>query len=520
MKIERTHNASRNIIFGVILKVYQVIIPFIMRTVMLYYLGAEYLGLSSLFVSILQVLNLVELGIGSAMVYSMYKPIVDNNQFEICALMRLYKIYYTVIGLIVAVLGIMLLPFLPNLIKGSFPKEINIHILYLLNLGTTVLSYWLFAYKNSLLLAHQRTDIISKINIFMLTFQYILQLFVLIILKNYYLYIVSMLLTQAFTNIIIAKVVNKIYPKYRAEGKLSKEKVKEINKRIRDLFTSKLGAVVINSADTVVISYFLGLTALAIYQNYFLLIKAVISFVDIIFSSCTAGIGNSIIVETKEKNYNDLKKLTFIIIWITNFCSSCFLCLLQPFVKIWVGSELMLQMNVVICFCIYYFLYEINRLLNTYKDAAGIWHEDRYRPLVTALVNLVLNIILIQIIGIFGVILCTIISMLFVGMPWLLHNLFTVLFEKEQLKEYLKDIFGYILVAIISCTITYYVCKIIVITGIFQIIINLIICIIIPNLIFIVIYHTNKEFIETIKLIDTITKNKLYLKKIFLKERI
>ena len=139
-KIERTKNASRNIVFGVILKAYQILVPFLMRTAMIYLMGVQYLGLNSLFTSILQVLNLAELGVGSAMVYSMYKPIAEDDDTTICALMKLYRTYYRVIGLVIAVVGCVLTPFIPHLIKSDVPAGLNIYILYLLNLGATVLS--------------------------------------------------------------------------------------------------------------------------------------------------------------------------------------------------------------------------------------------------------------------------------------------------------------------------------------------------------------------------------------------
>lgn len=518
MIIERTKNAGRNMVFGIVLKIYQIIIPFIMRTVMLYFMGEKYLGLSSLFVSVLQVLNLAELGVGSAMVYSMYKPIAENDNYSICALMRLYRLYYRCIGGVIAIIGLILTPFIPNLIHGDIPEGINIYILYLMNLSATVVSYWLFAYKNSLLQAHQRTDVISKVTIITTTIQYGVQLFVIIVLHNYYLYILTTLAIQALTNIITALVVDKMYPDYRPDGILPKRYVTDINNRIRDLFTSKIGSIVVDSADNVVISAFLGLSVLAIYQNYFFIIKSIMGFVIIIFSACTAGIGNSIIVETKEKNFNDLNKFTFIIVWITGFCCCCFLTLYQPFMKIWVGEKLMLNYSAVICLAVYFFIYQINRLLNTYKDAAGIWHEDRFRPLVTALVNLTLNLILVQIIGIYGVIFCTVLSMLGVGMPWLLHTLFTKLFNKSQLIPYLRKLLGYVVVVIISCVVTCGVCAMIPASGILQIIINLVICMIVPNFIYLCVYHKQEEFLGTIELADKMTKGKLHLKKIFQKE--
>ena len=214
-KIERTKNATRNIVFGVILKAYQILVPFLMRTAMIYLMGVQYLGLNSLFTSVLQVLNLAELGVGSAMIYSMYRPIAEDDDEKICALMKLYRTYYRAIGLVIAIVGCILTPFVPELISGEIPKGLNIYILYLLNLGATVLSYWLFAYKNSILQAHQRTDIVSKATLITSTIQYILQILVLWFFRNYYLYVIVMLITQAVTNIVTAVVADKLYPQFK-----------------------------------------------------------------------------------------------------------------------------------------------------------------------------------------------------------------------------------------------------------------------------------------------------------------
>ena len=443
------------------------------------------------------------------MVYSMYKPIAEDDSKTICALMRLYRLYYRVIGIVVAVIGGALTPFIPYLVKSDLPSEINIYILYLLNLAATVISYWLFAYKNALFQAHQRIDVISKITLITNTVQYAVQIVIIVFLNDYYLYVLATLLSQALTNIITAVAATQKYPDYKPKGKLKPQIVKEINQRIRDLFTSKLGSVIINSADTVVISAFLGLTALAIYQNYYFVLTSIIGFVTIIFQACTAGIGNSIIVETKEKNFSDLKKFTFLIAWIAGFCTTCLLCLYQPFMEIWVGEDLKLDFSAVICFCVYYFVYEINQLLNTYKDAAGIWHEDRFRPLTTALANLVLNLIMVQIWGIYGVLLSTVVSALAIGMPWLLHNLFTVLFSKQELQPYIKKLIFYVIVTAVSCTVTYLICLPIQQEKWILLILRGIICCIVPNLIYWLFYHKTQEFKESLLLLDKMTKGKL-----------
>ena len=206
----RRKNALRNMTFGVALKIYQVIVPFFLRTALIYFMGMEYVGLNSLFTSVLQVLNLAELGVGSAMIFSTYKPLAENDTVKICALMALYKQYYMIIGGIIAVLGIALTPFIPYLIKGDVPEGINIYILYLLNLGATVLSYWLFAYKNSIFQASQRNDVISKITLFTSTVQYIFQFMAVCIWKDYYLYVIILLVSQALTNFITAVYADKI----------------------------------------------------------------------------------------------------------------------------------------------------------------------------------------------------------------------------------------------------------------------------------------------------------------------
>lgn len=520
MKLNRTKNATRNIIFGIILKIYQLIMPFILRTVMIFVLGVEYLGLNSLFVSILQVLNLAELGVGSAMVFSMYKPIVDEDHDMIRALLNLYKKYYRIIGLIILGIGLLLIPFLPYLISGNIPSDIDLLTLYLLNLTSTVSSYLLFAYRGSILEAHQRVDISSKIILFTDTFKYILQIISLIIFHNYYFYVIVNIISQILANVLTAYMAKCKYPNYKPQGHLPKQQVQQINRKIKDLFTSRLGGVIVNSSDTLIISSFLGLFILAQYQNYFFVISSVIALLSIVFTSCMAGIGNSILTESTEKNFIDLKKFTMIIAYLSGFCTVCFVSLLQPFIELWLGRELLANFSIVICLCIYYFIYEINQLLNLYKDAAGLWHEDRFRPLVTALLNLILNLLTVRWLGLYGVILSTVVSMLFVGIPWILHNLFTVLFEQNRLSEYLRLLGFVVVITFIACIVNYFICSFVVINNKFiSLIIKGIISCFISNAIFIFSYHKLDVFKESFKMLDNITNGLLSkIVNIFLKK--
>lgn len=490
--VNRSKNAFRNIVFGLILKIYQILIPFLMRSALIYFLGIEYLGLNSLFTSVLQVLNLAELGVGSALVFNMYKPISQNDTKKICSLMNLYKKYYRIIGFIILISGLAICPILPKFIKSDLPDDINLYVLYILNLAITVLTYWLFSYRNSILLANQRSDITSKITLVSSTIQYILQFSVLIIFKDYYYYIICNLFSQIINNCIVYIVSKRMYPKYKPVGNLTKSEIKNINSRVKDLFTSKIGGVIVNSADTIVISSFLGLTILAIYQNYYYIFSAVLGFIFMIYLSCTASIGNSLIEEKIEKNYKDFKTFSLIAFWISAISVTCLLCLYQRFMKLWVGTQYMLQFSIVICLCLYFYIFNFNQFLCLYKDAAGIWHSDRFRPLVTSFVNLGLNLLTVNKFGLYGVILSTVISTLFIGAPWLFINIFSTIFDKSKIREYIILILKYTFATIVSCVLCY-ILNTYINESIINLLMMLIICTIVPSLIF---FITNKNTIE------------------------
>lgn len=496
MKLERSKNAARNVIFGSITKIYNILVPFLMRTALIYCLGMEYVGLNSLFTSILSVLNLAELGVGSALVFSMYKPLAEDDTEKICALMRLYKIYYRIIGLVILVVGAAFTPFLPYMVKGDLPPGMNLYVLYYINLLTTVISYWLFAYKNCLLNVHQRNDITDKIGYILNTLKTIIELAILFFVKDYYVYIIVALIFGVVNNVVTAVIVDKLYPQYKAIGKLPKEETQAINRRVRDLFTAKIGGIIGSSADTVVISAFLGLSQLAIYQNYFYILNSVLGFVTLITASSRSGIGNSIVTESCGKNYNDLKKLTFMFAWIGIFCTCCLACLYQPFIELWVGKDNMLSFGMVITFCIYFFVYEMHSLLCVYKDASGIWHSDRFRPLITSLSNLVMNLIMVQYWGLYGVLISTVLSIVVIGMPWIILNLFKTVFKRNP-KEYIIRQFLYFLLAVVLTAICIFVTNYVNFKSlILTIILRLLICVIIPNAVLYILFRKSDEFIQ------------------------
>ena len=499
--MNRTKNAARNMVFGLILNIYKILIPFVVRTVMIWKLGEEYTGLNGLFSSLLQLLNLAELGVGFAMVYTMYRPVAEEDGEKICALLNLYRRYYHRIGLFILFLGLALTPVLPRLIHGDLPGDLNLYVLYLMSLGSTVLSYLLFSYKNSLLTVHQRVDISSKLEIGSKTVQLLLQLFVLIVLEDYYLFLAADIFSKLLLNLMTGWITARFYPHYVPRGDLAVEERRRVNLRVRDLFTSRFAGKVTSEADTIVITSFLGLVLLARYQNYFLIMSAVMMVIEVIFSSVMSGLGNSLILESEEKNYQQLRIFTCLFLWLLSVATPCFLCLYQPFISLWLGGGALMPKTLVYCLTVYFFVTEINRLLNIYKDAAGLWKADKWRPMTAALVNISLNLLTVRHWGLYGVVLSTVAAFALVEIPWLLRNLFRYLFQPFRRREYVRELSGYLLTVSGTTVACGFLSRLICArleSALLQFLIGAALCLTLPGCIFAVCYYRKMVFKESL----------------------
>lgn len=494
VKLERTKNSVRNMIWGILNKIVSLLLPFLIRIVIINVLGKEYLGLNNLFTSILNVLNLAELGVGSAMVYSMYKPIAMGEKDQICSLLSLYKKFYNIIGLVILGVGLLLIPFLPYLIKDE-PASINIPALYIIFLIDTALSYLLFAYKSSLLTAHQRTDVISNIGTCIHLILNILQIIILIIFKNYYLYIILKPIFTIINNICFEVITNRMYPDYKATGNINNPFKSEIFSRVIALIGHKIGQTVVSSADSLVISAFLGLGVLAVYSNYYYIIFFVVSITSIIFNGMLAGIGNSLIVETKEHNYRLFLNINFVSCWMISWCTTSLFCLLQPFMFLWMGEDMLLSNSSLLCIVIYFYTWQFRTTGLFFKDAAGMWKDDFCKPYVAAIINLIANILLVKVIGINGVFISTIICMVGINFPWETYVLFKKLFKTSPISYIVKQVL-YSILTLIACIVSYYLCDAITKSNynIISLLTRLVICLIVPNCLFLLFFHRTKEF--------------------------
>lgn len=458
--MERTKNAIRNTKWGAIQNIIMMLSSFSVRTVLIYKLGAEYAGLNSLFTSVLSILSLTELGFSNAIVYSMYKPIAENDNETLCALLNLYKKTYRIIGGIIFGLGLMLLPVLKFLIQGEVPPDINLYLLYIAFLSNTVLSYFLFAYKSSLLYAHQRNDVLSRNATIINLFSALINIVVLLLFSNYYIYVVCHIASTVITNLVNSATVDRLYPKIRCYGHISNELKKDIKQRVLGLVIWKIGCATRNTLDSIIISAFLGLTMVAIYNNYYYILISLTSVFGIITSSLLAGVGNKIVTDSVEENYKDFNKLNMIYMFIAGAATICLLCLYQPFMKLWMGEKLMLPFFPMLLFCVYFFVLKMGDINSTYYQAAGLWYHGRYRSIIETALNLFLNLTLGYLWGVVGIISATIFSMLFVW-PYGSSMIFKQYFTNHKVSEFYICTVDYALITAVCGLFTYGLCMLI-----------------------------------------------------------
>lgn len=501
MSVGRTKRSLINVVVSIGCRIIVMILPFILRMVMIQELGTEYLGLDSLFSSILNMLSLSELGFSSAVVYSMYKPMAENDIEKIGALLGFYKKIYRIVGMVILVFGLILLPFLKYMIAADYPNGINIYIIYIAMLLNTVISYGMYAYLNALLIASMRNDIDSILEMIRSVFQNLFQIILLVAFRNYYLYIVVFPMMTILNNIMRMLYVKKRFPQYNEKIKLPNEDKSIIWDKVKALIGHKLGGMVFTSVDSMVISSFLGLIMLGKYTNYYTLFTAVYGMLTVAFTSIQSVLGNNMVCNSENDNYLVFKELFFVNGLLTCICTCCFAFIYQPFIELWVGKSNVLEFYIPLLLSIYFFVKSSRRICYSYKEAAGLWSEDFWKPYVSVIVNLVTNIILVSKIGVAGVVISSIIAILFVEIPWETYVLFKTYFKRSCMEYVLKNI-KLVLITAISMMLCFIVCEN-VSGGFIGIIIRGVICVFIPLATYLLLCFKSPELIKLCKRFTT-----------------
>lgn len=500
-KDTRTKNSLTNIIVNFLYQFIIILISFFSRRIFIETLGVEYLGISGLFTNIIGILALAELGIGSAISYSMYKEIANNNTEKLKALTTYYKSLYNKIALIILVAGLALLPFLKYIVKLETEID-NIEIYYIINILNTVISY-LFVYKTTIVTADQKEYKMKLINCILEVLKLFGQIFVLIQFKSYLLYLGMQMLFVLIGNIIRSNKATKWYPFIKEKAELSKEDKTNVWTNIKSMFCYKIGGVIQGNTDNILISMLVNTGMVGYYSNYTTILNKLDGIIGIFFNSITASIGNFNVLSKKEDKCKIFNVLTFF---------SGYLFLIACIGIYFVGEDVIIAMSgntafvleksiLIISIILFYFRGMLYPILS-FRTTTGLFKMAKYSTLMWALLNIIFSIIFGKIMGLFGIILATVVSLLMTNAwyePYLLYKKF---FNKSPMEYYIKHILRFVLIGIIILLMTP-IMNLITIDHLYiRIIVKFILSLIIPNIIFILVYCRSEEFkyiVEKIK---------------------
>lgn len=497
----RTEKSINNIKINVISQMISFLTKFIGRMIFVNVLSSEYLGINGLFSNILTILSLADLGMDTVLIYSMYKPLAEKNESKLKALINYYKKIYNIIGVFILAVGLLLIPFLKFLIKDaiSIPNLNLIYVLYLLN---TVISYFCI-YKISIVNADQKSYIVTINTQIFNIISTVLTSIVLVISHNFLLYLLLQIAISILSNIYMSKKAEKMYP-YIKDTKgfmISNDDKNEIKKNTYASMLHKVGGVVVIGTDNLIISAMVGLKDVGLYSNYVLIINAINSLSSQFSNSITASVGNLNTENNVNHLYNIFKKTLFLNSWIYIFCSACLYALINPFITIWIGEEYIFSNIVVIIIILKFYIEGSRKAVITFRNAMGIFQQDKWKPVLEALLNLIFSIVLTYRYGLVGVFLGTILSMLFSCVFVEAYILYKYGFEKN-VSEYCKIYMKNFVVLLLDIVITSYLINLFKSSSIIYFIIKVIVAVIISNLVIFMFNIKNEDlkfFINKLK---------------------
>lgn len=474
-----------------------ILVNLLARVFFLHYLNQTYLGLNGLFTNVLTMLSLVELGVGPAMAYSLYKPLADHDVERLKSHMAFYKKAYVTIGLAIAALGLAFLPFY-TVFMDEVPDIPHLNTIYLLFVANTVVSYF-YSYKRSLIICDQKKYIETAVHYGAYFLLNVVQIIFLALTKNYVVFLMLQVLSTWLENFILARKADKLYPFLREKNvrPMDKTDSQVIFRNVAAMSMHKVGAVVVNSTDNILISKLIGLASAGLYSNYYTIIHPLQTITNQIFESIVASVGN-LTATVKDGNVEHLMEtfydVFFFAFWIFTFCSICLLNLLHPFIEfMWLRNRGWLLDNATLYVLVLnFYLYGMRRPVLTFRDATGAFWNDRFKPIFESIINLVASILLAKPFGIAGIFLGTLVSTvttsLWVEPMVLYHNVFYA-----HMRKYFARFFSYTAVGLVICVITTWLCSHVG-YSLISILPRALICLTVPNLLLLVVFYRTKEF--------------------------
>ena len=505
MEESRTKNSARNASIAVISKIIYIILSFICRTIFIITLGSEYLGINGLFTNILTMLSFAELGIGTAIIYKMYKPIAENDKERIKTLIHFYKKAYSIIGVIVLIIGLSIIPFLNNIIKEPPNISENLIIIYILFLVDSSISYF-FAYKKSIITGHQKEYIISIITLFTTFVLDVSQIIILFLTHNYILYLVLQIMATMVNNIIASKMYP--YIKDKEYTKLDKNEQKNIFKDVKSLFFYQLGYVLSNGTDNIIISKFLGVLSVGLLSNYTIVTSALKKLLSSIFNGITASIGNLNTIKEKAKKESIFYQIMFILFFVYGYISVAMSLLINKFITVWLGQSYVLGISISLALGFDFYVDGMRYVNYTYRNTLGLFKKGSFMPIITSIANVILSIILVNYIGMFGVLIATGITKMFILTAYEPYFIHKNAFETSP-KRYYKSYIYYLFVTILTFIVCGFIINLVPLQGILGFIVDGLIITVIVMIIFILATFKTLQFKQTKETLSLILKRKL-----------
>ena len=496
MENSRLKNSALNFASGFLGRVLAILLNFVVRTIFIYCLNEAYLSVNGLYSNILTVLSLAELGFGSAMVYRMYAPVAVKDYQKAAALLQFYKKIYIIIGVVIFFLGLCVIPFMDYIIKDK-PDISGLTLYYILFLVNTSISYWFSSYKASVLYANQKEYIKTNVQNTMAILQSGLQIVLLLLFRKYLLYLLIQLAGNIFLNLYVAHLVDKRYPEIQTYqgASLSAEERVQIRKDTEALVLSRFGHVALNGTDNIIISAVVGVLWVGRLSNYTLICDSVTSVLCQITAAITGSLGNFFATEDKRAGYALFKKVEFLNFWLYGFSFIALVTLLDPFVQIWAGERFVLGLPISIAIAINFFVAGYMNTLWVFRSTIGLFKQGKFRPILVAILNIILSIFLGKLWGVFGVLFATFLSRAAISLwydPLILHRYGFEVSCKPFFARYFRRVLLLTAILIVMLTIRYVVLSSA--TTVLRFAVMTMFTAIVPNAIFWLAYHRCEEY--------------------------
>lgn len=509
----RVINSLRNSAMTVLQMILSTVLGFVTRTIFIQTLGNNYNGLNSLFTSILSMLSIAELGIGTAIIFNLYRYIADGDQETIKSLMRYYRNCYRLVSGLIFGLGLLLLPFLSFFSDYQGIKESS-QLIFLLFLLNTVVSY-LFTYKRSILYADQKNYVISLIDSVYMIILNVIEIGLLIFTHNFIFYLLSSIILSVLENFLINSFINRQYP-WLAMGsvkKLNSQIVAGLKKQIYGMLYHKIGSFIVIGTDSIIISKFLGLTTTGLYANYILVTNSLQKLLASALGGVTASVGHLLTEENTEKSFETYQNISLITFWLYSFVSTGVFLVMRPFISIWLGSDNLLSTFVLLVIVLNFYVQGMRSPIQIFQNAAGIFYENRHVPLIESVVNLFVSLILVHFWGLAGVLIGTLVSTIILYAYSFPKYIFSPIFKRKN-SEYVLEQFRYLVyfsIILGLSTLASTLFEGLLVPKLWlQFLSNLVLSLLIPNLLLFLIYRKSSSFNHLKKLFFNLVLNKFH----------